>query len=709
MKIVLNRLKTLEIVKQDPLIPDIPDGSVRVEVLCCAVCRTDAKMWEQGHRDLILPRIMGHEMVVRDTDGNRFMVWPGTNCTTCRYCRQGLENLCEEMKIIGFHHDGGFASHVVVPSRNLVPLPAGLDNHIACFGEPVGCIINAFEKIEYKRNSRLLIYGGGTMGLAAALYAKSIGLQPLVIEKKESKIHHVRSFLDAAGICCEKDTHHSEFDLVINACPDVIAFCQAVSKVARAGWISFFSGITKNETIDTNLVNLIHYKEAKLAGAYGMTRTHMEKAIPFMTSHQAYLKLLIQDIVPPHRVPALMPKVLSGNDLKYILDFTLAPRDPWMETSYNKASVQPVKINTAAGRAVSEKQLFQDVVKGIRPLSNDLFPAACAKIDEKTKPLGALGKLESLAVRMSLIQGRLNPALRRKALFVFAGDHGITEEGVSAYPREVTGQMVENFLNGGAAINVLCCHHGIDLKVVDMGVVKSFAPHPDLIIRKVGPGTRNFALEPAMSRSQAVDSLEKGMAVFLEAFEKEPVDIVGLGEMGIGNTTSASAIICTVCGLAPEVATGRGTGVDNKGLAHKTQVIERVLAFHGVNPQDGLDILTKIGGFELGGIAGAALAAASRQTAVVLDGLISTAAGLIAYAINPGIKGYLISGHKSVEPAQAAALSFMGLTPLIDFDMRLGEGTGAALAIDMADAACKIMTRMASFDEAKISRASLGR
>ncbi|MBF0202249.1 MAG: alcohol dehydrogenase catalytic domain-containing protein [Desulfamplus sp.] len=328
MKIVMNRLKQLEIINQDSLIQNIPEGYVKVGVLYCGVCRTDAKMWDQGHRDLVLPRILGHEMVVRDTHGNRFMVWPGTNCTTCRHCRRGLENLCENMKIMGFHLDGGFASHMVVPSPNLIPLPTGLESPTACFGEPMGCIVNAFEKIQYEKKSRLLIYGGGTMGLATALYAKSMGLQPLIIEKNESKIHHVRPFLDAAGICCKKGTRESGFDLVINACPDVNAFCQAISKVARAGWIVFFSGIAKNEAIDTNILNLIHYKEVKIAGAYGMTLTHMEKAIPFMISHQSYLKLLIQDIVPPPSLPALMPQVLSGKGLKYILDFTLASRSP---------------------------------------------------------------------------------------------------------------------------------------------------------------------------------------------------------------------------------------------------------------------------------------------------------------------------------------------------------------------------------------------
>ena len=264
--------------------------------------------------------------------------------------------------------------------------------------------------------------------------------------------------------------------------------------------------------------------------------------------------------------------------------------------------------------------------------------------------------------------------------------------------------MVKNFLNRGAAINVLCRHFGIGMKVVDIGVNREFPPHPDLIMAKVAPGTRNFALEPAMGRDQMILALENGMRVFQEAREKAPVDILGLGEMGIGNTTAASAIISAVTGISPAEAAGRGTGIDDKALEHKIEVLEKVLNFHRPDPEDGLALLQAIGGFEIAGIAGAALAAAASRCAVVLDGVISTAAGLIAYLINPAIQGYLISGHRSVEPAQAAALDFMDLEPVTDFDMRLGEGTGAAFAMDAVQAACDLMTRMASFDEARISR-----
>ncbi len=356
---------------------------------------------------------------------------------------------------------------------------------------------------------------------------------------------------------------------------------------------------------------------------------------------------------------------------------------------------------------LASDSLCRRVIENITPLSDSLLTDATSKIDNKTKPLGALGRMEDLAVQISLIQNSLNPEILQKNLFVFAGDHGITEEGVSAYPSEVTAQMVDNFLNGGAAINVLCRHHNIDMKVVDMGVSREFAPHPGLIIKKVAKGTRNFAIEDAMTKQQMILALENGMTTFLSAYDKKPMDIVGLGEMGIGNTSSASAIISVITGIPPAQATGRGAGVDDKGLARKTCTIENALAFHPIDPSNGFEILQKIGGFEIAGIAGAVLAAASKKTAVVLDGVISTAAGLVAFIINPEVKGYLISGHKSVEQAQKAALAHMGLVPLIDFGMRLGEGTGAALAIDMADAACKIMCQMASFDEARVARSSI--
>ena len=717
IQMVLTGLKQLEIREIKNTKPNTGPEEILAQVLCCAMCRTDAKMWEQGHRDLLFPRVLGHEMVVLDQEGNRFAVWPGKSCGQCRHCLNHRENLCEHMKITGFHNDGGFAHQVILPRKSLIPIPENLDAAAACFAEPVGCVINAFEKFSRKPGASVLIFGGGTMGLITALYAQWMGYHPLIIEKNETKINRIQPFLEACRLLCVKETQKSEFHIVINACPDVIAFCQAMTKVDKAGHISFFSGLSKNKEIETNLINLIHYKEAVISGAYGMKKSDMEKAIPFIKDHEKQLRLLIEDIVAPEAAPELMPKVLSGKHLKYILDFSgkgVSRPEQLAQLAHFSSQPKPAPNAPLSEEKKSTRQswdclplpgLCRETVSGITPLSKELIPKAVAKMDNKTKPLGALGTLETLGIRMSLIQNSLNPEIRQKNIFVFAGDHGITEEGVSAFPSEVTGEMVKNFLNGGAAINVLCRHHNIDMKVVDMGVIKEFPPHPDLIMAKVARGTKNFALQDAMTWEEMIKALENGIKVFLDAHAEKPIDIVGLGEMGIGNTTSASAIISTITGISPAQAAGRGTGVDNKGLEHKIEVIEKVLNFHGLDPLDGFQILQKIGGFEIAGIAGAVLAAASRGCAVVLDGVISTAAGLIAFVINPNIQGYLISGHKSVEKAQKAALAHMNLEPVIDFNMRLGEGTGAALAIDAAQTACKIMDEMASFDDAKISGA----
>ncbi len=741
-KLILRGLRRLEFMDlfEDDISTDLPVFKVR----CCAVCRTDAKMWSQGHRDLHLPRVPGHEMVLEDDAGNRFAVWPGTSCGHCRYCVSGRENLCEDMKIMGFHTDGGFAEQVRVSPSSLVPLPHGISDSIACFAEPVGCVFNLLDKVKPVPGERVIIYGGGTMGLVAALAFMDVGAQVLVIEKSEEKRLKIAPFLSATGIACLKDTVESEFDVVVNACADFMAFALGIVKAGKAGRMCFFSGITKNEHLETNLINALHYKELVVAGAYGLTRQNMVDGLPFMEKYQSCLALLVEGCVSPECIPGLMENVISGEDLKYIMDFTgtcLTPtpgcqsKDAQMGVEaagdhpikshaglkaqvpdptcsggrrgvviHGEGAIRAPEKKLADARGIHGREAFcRGVIEGVVPVDQTFLAAAQAKMDNKTKPLGALGTLEQLSVQMSLIQKTLHPLIRRKALFVFAADHGITEEGVSAYPREVTGQMVKNFLQGGAAINVLCRHHHIDMKIVDMGVDGDFDPHPDLIIKKVRRGTRNFALEPAMTRREMFTALAYGMGVFLDSHRTAPVDIVGLGEMGIGNTTSASAVISTICGITPAQATGRGTGVDNKGLSHKTQVIEKALLFQKPDPRNGFEVLEKVGGYEIAGIAGAVLAAASVGCAVVLDGVISTAAGLVAFVINPDIRGYLISGHKSVEAAQKSALEYMDIISVIDFKMRLGEGTGAALTMDTAEAACKIMCEMASFDDAGVS------
>lgn len=688
----------------------VPDGFKRLQVSHCAICRTDAKMWDEGHRDLVFPRVPGHELVAADEGGKRFAAWPGRACGECRYCRSGRENLCPDMKIMGFHLDGGFSDHVIAPERSLVAIPDQVSTPLACFAEPVGCALHAIQNLCLQKEDRIIIYGGGTLGLIAALICQSSGAIPLVIEKDEEKIHKIRRFLNHTGIRCAKETTAGEFDAALNACPEPAAFNLCAVKLRRGGRFAFFSGLKKNFDIETNLLNLLHYKEIEVTGSYGLTRADMSDGLEIIAKRASAFELLIEGIEPFFRMPELMPGILAGSSLKYILDLTHGGKDFCRDFNTYRKGVnamqlrreEPVSCDNSNPKNPDEK-IHEAVIRGIRPLARNLQPAARKKIDEKTKPLGALGQLEDLALQMSLIQKSLDPTINRKALFVFAGDHGIASEGVSAYPAKVTGEMVKNILAGGAAINVLCRHYGIDIRVVDMGVNADFEDHPLLLDRKVRKGTRNFAVEEAMTLEETLQAVESGMNVFLAEHARNTIDIAALGEMGIANTTSASAIISVVTGISATQATGRGTGVDDEGLAHKAGIIAKVIGLHKPDPRDGLDILRKIGGYEIAGITGAALAAASVGAAVVLDGLISTAAGLVAYIINPLIGDYLISGHRSVEAAQRAALEHMGLEPVIDHRMRLGEGTGAAMAIDAVAAACRIMREMASFAEAGVS------
>jgi len=319
MKIVLTGLKRLEI--KESAKPQPAVGFRLLKVDYCAVCRTDAKMWNQGHRDLVLPRVLGHEMVGRDASGKRFAVWPGTTCGVCRYCTSGRENLCEEMKIMGFNNDGGFADYLLAPEKSLVPVPDDIPSHMACFAEPVGCVLNALEKLHLKSGERIIIYGGGTMGLIIALVCRQMDVAPLIIEKNGEKIARADNFLSVTGIRCVRDTADSGFDAAINACPDRTAFRLGMVKLGRAGRFSFFSGLAGNEHIETELINLMHYKETALYGSYGLTRKNMIDALAVIQDQVAVLETLVEKIVAPQNVLMLMSEVLSGKGLKYILDF----------------------------------------------------------------------------------------------------------------------------------------------------------------------------------------------------------------------------------------------------------------------------------------------------------------------------------------------------------------------------------------------------
>ncbi|MDD5044547.1 MAG: nicotinate-nucleotide--dimethylbenzimidazole phosphoribosyltransferase [Candidatus Omnitrophica bacterium] len=345
---------------------------------------------------------------------------------------------------------------------------------------------------------------------------------------------------------------------------------------------------------------------------------------------------------------------------------------------------------------------IKKITAQITDLDARAMEEAQKKLDSLTKPLGSLGRLEELAKQVCGITAKSNPSLEHKVIFTLAADHGVTDEGVSAYPKDVTGQMVDNFLKGGAGINVLARHCGARVVVVDMGVAVDLGPDPRLVIKKIAYGTKNMAKGPAMTRDEAIRAIVVGFEIFEDEFQRG-LDIIGTGEMGIGNTSSASAITAAFTRKPVEEITGRGAGLDDKGLKNKIEVIKRSLAVNKPDPKDAIDVLSKVGGFEIAGLAGIILAAAAQKVPVVIDGFISGAAALIAYQIEPRVKKYLIAAHQSAEGGHKYILEHIGLRPLLDLDLRLGEGTGGALAMSLADAAIKILTQMATFESAKVS------
>jgi nicotinate-nucleotide--dimethylbenzimidazole phosphoribosyltransferase len=346
--------------------------------------------------------------------------------------------------------------------------------------------------------------------------------------------------------------------------------------------------------------------------------------------------------------------------------------------------------------------IVADFCSRILPLDKAAMAAARARQNLLTKPQGSLGRLEALSIQLAGVTGQAQPRLERKAVIVLAGDHGIAAEGVSAYPSEVTAQMVLNFLAGGAAVNVLARQAGARVVIADMGVAGDLPQHPDLLDRKIAPGTANFARGPAMSREQAARAVETGIEI-VTAEVARGLDLVATGEMGIGNTTPASAITAVYTGLPVAEVTGRGTGVDDEGLARKVETLERALALHQPDPADALGVLTAVGGFEIGAIAGVCLGAAVHRVPVLVDGFISAAGALLAAALCPAVKSYLIASHLSVERGHTALWQALGLRPLLEMDLRLGEGTGAVLAMHLVEAACRIPSEMATFDDAGIS------
>lgn len=359
----------------------------------------------------------------------------------------------------------------------------------------------------------------------------------------------------------------------------------------------------------------------------------------------------------------------------------------------------------------NEEKLFsllEEKISRVGTLDRDALKQAQEKLDDLTKPRGSLGRLEDLARQIAGISGKLVSGFNNKIIFTMAADHGVTDEKISAYPKEVTPQMVMNFLNGKAAINVLANHTGARVMVVDMGVNYDFEEHPFLINKKIGYGTRNMAKGPAMTREEAILSILHGMGTYNSAPRKKSshitgTDIIGTGDMGIGNTTASSAIAAVLCNTDVAEVTGSGTGLDEKGLQNKVNVIKNAIEINRPDPDDALDVLSRVGGFEIGGIAGLIIGAALNRVPVVIDGFISGAGALIALRLCPNTRHFMIASHQSVEKGHAVILSELGIKPLFNLDMRLGEGTGAALGMGFAEASVRIMNEMATFSEASVS------
>jgi nicotinate-nucleotide--dimethylbenzimidazole phosphoribosyltransferase len=360
---------------------------------------------------------------------------------------------------------------------------------------------------------------------------------------------------------------------------------------------------------------------------------------------------------------------------------------------------------------------IKEAMRKIHPVKQELYEVAQKRLDSLTKPPGSLGRLEEFARRLVAITENTMPALDKKVIFIFAGDHGVAEEGISAYPKEVTRQMVKNFLTGGAGINVLAHHADAEVVVVDIGVDSDFDPSASpltkgwakveigglFVSRKVIRGTKNIRKGPAMTRDEAIRCIEVGIEI-ADEYTKKGYKIFGTGDMGIANTTPSSAIAAVLTGKPVSELTGRGTGISDEALKNKIKVIEEAIFLNKPAPSDPLDVLAKVGGTEIGGIAGLIIGAAGKRIPVVIDGFISTAGALVAYFLEPKTKDYMFAAHNSVEIGHKAILEKIGLRPVLDLDLRLGEGTGAALAMLIIEAGLKIYKEMATFDDTGISK-----
>ncbi len=365
-----------------------------------------------------------------------------------------------------------------------------------------------------------------------------------------------------------------------------------------------------------------------------------------------------------------------------------------------------VIFGTHSSRAQNMKTI-EETISSIAPPCQEIIKQAKNHVEMLAIPRGSLGRLNDLAIKLAGITSSLKPVLKKKVIFTLAGDHGVTSQGVSAFPSEVTFQMVKNFIGGGASINAFADVADAEVMVADFGVnadLGEFRSSKMFADKKVRMGTDDFSSGPAMSRQEAILALSRGIELAIETKEKRGLDIAGTGDMGIGNTTPSSAITSVLTQSAVSEVTGRGTGIDQKGLEKKVQTIEKGLSINKPDPDDGIDILAKVGGFEIGGIAGLILGCASLGVPVVIDGFISSAGGLIAHKLCPTVSEYMIPSHQSVEKGHLVALKRMNIYPAyINLDLRLGEGTGAALMFPLIDAANKLLTDIETFKDARIA------
>lgn len=340
-----------------------------------------------------------------------------------------------------------------------------------------------------------------------------------------------------------------------------------------------------------------------------------------------------------------------------------------------------------------------EIIANIPFIDRNIIRETLSLFDNLTKPRNSLGNLEEMIARAAAVYGSQKPTLERKVIFLMAADHGVTKEQVSAYPAEITYQMVLNFLRGGAAINVLARHFGVEIIITDIGVNGDLSAEDRIIKKKISSGTKNFASEPAMDREMAEKSIETGFEVFEEAYARGPIDLIGLGEMGIGNTTASSAIISLLTGAKVEDVVDCGTGLSQKAVQHKIEVIKKAITLNQPKPDDAIDILAKVGGFEIGGLVGCIFAAAKRRVPIVMDGLISGACALLAVKLNPAVQDYLFTSHCSREKGHKIVLSHMNMEPIFDLKMHLGEGTGAIFGMNFIEAGFKLLNEMATFDD----------